>query len=355
MLRTNQEVILHLYADLENNITQQFTLGLAGRFENYSDFGSTVSGKLAARYEIVKGFALRGAVSNGFRAPALAQEYFSSIATVFISGAPFEVGTFPVNTNVATALGAKDLKAEKSINTSVGFTLSGNNLSLTVDGYIISIKDRIVLTENFTGQGVQDFLATKGINATGGRYFTNAVNTKTQGVDVTAGYAVQLDKASTLKFTVAMNFNKTDITNRGDIVTPPEISNITTTPIIGRVVQGRMERGQPLTSWNFMGNYSWNMLALNIRVLRFGKVTDYNSNTTGIYDQTFSPVWTTDVELSYRFDKHFTLAVGGNNILDVYPDKVIKNNSFNGIFQYSGFTPSGYNGRYIYSRLNVSL
>ncbi len=344
-----------LYADLENNITPQFTLGLAGRFENYSDFGSTVSGKLAARYELVKGFAIRGAVSNGFRAPALPQEYFSSIATVFINSVPFEVGTFPVNTAVAKALGAKDLKAEKSINTSIGFTLSGNNLSLTVDGYIISIKDRIVLTENFTGQGVQDFLATKGINATGGRYFTNAVNTKTQGIDVTAGYAVQLDRASTLKFTVAMNFNKTDITNRSDIITPPEIRAITDIPIIGRVVQGRMERGQPLTSWNFMGNYRWNMLSLNVRVLRFGTVTVFNSNTAGIYDQTFSPVWTTDAEIAYKINQNFTLAVGSNNIFDIYPDKIIKNNSFNGIFPYSSFVPSGYNGRYIYTRLNVSL
>ena len=344
-----------IYLDLENNVTPQWTLGVAGRFENYSDFGSTISGKLATRYEITKGFAIRGAISNGFRAPALAQEYFSSVATNFIGGVPFEIGTFPVNTTVAKALGAKDLKAEKSINTSAGFTLSSENFSLTVDGYIISIKDRIVLTENFTGTGVQNFLKARGIQATGGRYFTNAVNTKTQGIDVTAGYGVQISKESAFKFTVAMNFNKTDITNRGDIITPPELRAVTNIPIIGRVEQGRMERSQPLTSWNFMGNYSLKSWNFNVRVLRFGTVTAFQPTVSGIYDQTYNPVWTTDAEVSYRINKNVSLAAGSNNIFDAYPDKTIKQNSFNGIFQYSGFTPSGFNGRYIYTRLNVSL
>ncbi len=349
--RTN----IGLYVNLENNLTAQWTLSAAGRFENYSDFGTTISGKLATRYAFTKAFAIRGAISNGFRAPALAQEYFSSIATNFIGGVPFEVGTFPVNTPVAKALGAKNLKAEKSVNTSGGFTLSSDNLSLTVDGYIIAIKDRIVLTENFRGSGVQNFLNNRGISATGGRYFTNAVSTRTQGVDVTAGYGVRLGKASTFKLTVAMNFNKTKITNKGDITTPSEIKAITTIPLLGRVAQGTIEDGQPTTSWNFMGNYSYNAWNLNVRVMRYGTFIIYQSDVSGNRDQTFSPVWTTDAEISYRFNKDISLAVGGNNLFDAYPDKVLKANSFNGIFQYTGYSPSGYNGRYIYTRVNFSM
>ena len=349
--RTNVGV----YVDFENNITAQWSLGIAGRFENYSDFGSTISGKLSTRYALTENLAVRGAISNGFRAPALAQEYFSSIATNFINGVPFEVGTFPVSTTVAKALGAKDLKAEKSVNTSAGLTYSNDNLSLTVDGYIIAIKDRVVLTENFTGSGVQNFLNARGINATGGRYFTNAVNTKTQGVDVTAGYGVRLGKESTLKFTVAMNFNKTEITNKGDITTPSQLIAITSIPLVGRSAQGTIEKSQPTTSWNFMGNYALGAWNFNARVLRFGSITVFSSDVSGNRDQTYNPVWTVDAEVSYRFSNNITLAVGSNNLFDAYPDKNLKINSFNGIFQYSSYGPAGYNGRYVYSRINFSL
>ncbi len=341
------------YVDLENKITPQWTLGIASRFEHYSDFGSTLSGKLATRYEFTKGFALRGAVSNGFRAPALAQEFFSSIATVFIGGDPFEVGTFPVNSAVAKALGAKDLKAEKSTNVSAGFTASGNNFNVTVDGYVIWIRDRVVLTENFRGSGVQAFLAQRGINATGGRYFTNAVDTRTQGVDITAGYGVQIGQQSSFRLTIAMNFNTNDITNRSEIKTPPEIQAITSIPTLGRVGLGRIENGQPKDTWNFMGNYTWKNWGLNARVIRYGTYTDFNSNPER--DQKFSTVWTTDLELSYKLDKYVTLAAGSNNLFDQYPDKVYKRNSFNGIFEFSSRAPSGFNGRYLYTRLDVTL
>jgi len=349
--RTNEAV----YIDLENNLTPVWTIGVAGRFENYSDFGSTGSGKLATRYQFTPGFAIRGAISNGFRAPALAQAFFSSIATNFIGGVPFEIGTFPVNTSVAKALGAKSLKAEKSVNASIGFTLSNDNFTLTVDGYNITITDRVVLTENFRGSGVQAFLAARGIQATGGRYFTNALNTRTKGIDITARYGVHLTNESSLKLTVALNYNNTDITNRNEISTPAEIKAITNIPTLGRVGQGRIERGQPNNSWNIMGNYNYKKWNFNIRVLKFGSFTVFQSDVTGNRDQTYSPVWTTDLEVSYKINRFISLAVGSNNVFDVYPDKTLKRNSFNGIFQYTGFSPSGFNGRYLYSRLNVSL
>lgn len=340
------------YVDLENKITPQWTVGAAGRFENYSDFGSTITGKLDTRYEITPEFALRGAVSNGFRAPSLAQEYFSSISTVFISGVPYEVGTFPVNSAVAKTLGAKGLKAEKSVNLSAGFTFSLSDLAVTLDGYQIAIKDRVVLTENFTGTAVTDFLKAHGINATGGRFFTNAVNTKTNGLDITAHYGLNIGE-STLKLTAAVNFNKTEITNRDQIVTPVELQAITTTPILARVEQGRIELGQPKSSWNLQGNYSlsnWNFL---LRAIRYGTITAYNSNPA--QDQTYAALWTVDTEVSYAIIKGISVAVGANNLFDRYPDKVLKKNSNTGILDYSSSSPSGYNGRYIYSRLSISI
>lgn len=341
-----------LYADFENHVTSNWLLGAAGRYEYYSDFGSTVTGKVNTRYELLPGFALRGAVSTGFRAPSLAQAYFSSIATVFIGGVPYEVGTFPVSSDVAKALGAEDLTAEKSVNVSAGFTFSATNFSLTIDGYQINIEDRIVLTENFTGEGITTFLQNQNINASGGRFFTNALNTKTYGVDITSRYGVKLG-AGTLRITAALNFNKTEITNRNDIQTPDELAAVTSIPLLGRVEQGRFEKGQPTSSWNFMGSYNiakWNFM---VRAQRFGEVTSYNNDPAR--DQTYGALWVVDAEAAYDIISGLQLAVGVNNIFDTYPDKTLKINSFNGIFQFSGFSPSGFNGRYIYSRVNFSI
>jgi iron complex outermembrane receptor protein len=341
-----------VYVDLENQINAQFTLGAAGRFENYSDFGSTITGKISGRYELTTNFGLRGAISNGFRAPSLSQAYFSSIATAFIGGIPYEVGTFPVNSKVAKALGAKDLTAEKSVNYSVGLTFSQDNLSLTVDGYIITIKDRVVMTENFTGTNIQKFLESQGINATGGRFFTNALDTKTQGIDITGKYAFNLGDGI-FRFMASMNFNKTDITNKDKINTPPQLAALTTIPLLGRVEQGRFERGQPLSSWNFQATYNisdWNILA---RAIRYGSITGFNNDP--LRDQTYGPVWVVDAEVAYNLIKNLTIAIGANNLFDAYPDKVIKVNSFNGILPFTSLQPSGFNGRYVYSRLNYSL
>ena len=346
--RTN----IGLYIDLENQATAQLTVGAAARFENYSDFGSTITGKLDARYEIVSGLAARAAVSNGFRAPSLSQEYFSSVATTFIRGIPCELGTFPVSSPVAKALGAKDLTAEKSVNISGGLTYTDNNFSLTVDGYQINITNRIVLTENFTGTGITNFLQSKGINASGGRFFTNALNTKTKGVDITAKYGISLGNGI-LRLMAAMNFNQTDITNKDQIQTPAQLTAITTIPLLGRVEQGRFERGQPLSSWNFQANYSvseWNFMA---RAERYGETISFNN--TAIQDQTFSSVWVVDAEAAYNILKGLTFGVGVNNLFDQYPDKILKVNSFFGILPYSSMSPSGYNGRYVYSRINFSL
>src|SRR6185295_9416541 len=133
-----------VYLDLSSDITKQFLLDVAGRFEHYSDFGTTTTGKLSTRYQIVPGLALRGSVSSGFRAPSLMQEFFSSTATNFVSGKPFDIKTFPASSREAGALGASPLKAEKSRN--YGFGLAAEPvkaLSLTADYYYIELNDRI--------------------------------------------------------------------------------------------------------------------------------------------------------------------------------------------------------------------
>ncbi|MFU8812310.1 MAG: TonB-dependent receptor [Balneolaceae bacterium] len=345
-----------LYLDLETNVTDEWLVGLAGRFESYDDFGNEFTGKFTTRYEIMEGLAVRGAISSGFRAPSLAQSFFSSIATVFIDGVPFEVGTFPVSSPVAQALGAESLEAETSVNYSAGFTYERGNFSLTTDLYLIDIDDRVVFTENFTGPDIADFLQNQGINANGGRFFTNAVDTRTQGIDVIARYGLELGAASQLRLTAAYNYNETEIRNKDEIQTPENLQALTDTPLFGRQEIGRFERGQPNASLNLSSTLTRNRLNLTTRVTRYGKFKNLQQDpANSLFDQEFGSVWTTDVELGYELGHGFRWAVGANNLFDKFPDKQFQANSFNGIFQYSGFSPSGFGGRYVYSRITVNI
>jgi len=342
------------YTDLETNITEGWLLGVAGRFESYSDFGNTLTGKVSTRFEIVDGLAVRGAASTGFRAPSLAQSYFSSIATVFIDGEPFEVGTFPVTSPAARALGAEDLEAETSVNLSAGATFERGNFSLTADVYSIKIDDRVVFTENFTGPDIADFLQNRGINANGGRFFTNAVNSETKGIDLIARYGINLTDDSQLRVTAGANFNETEITNEDEIDTPENLQQLTDTPLFGRNEIGRYEVGQPKSNVNVMANYTKGPIGIMLRGVRFGEFTSIDSGSPD-EDQTYGAVFTTDLELNYSFNDKVRLALGGNNIFDVYPDKTFQTNSFNGIFQYSSLSPSGFEGRYLYTRVSINI
>ncbi|MDP8208580.1 MAG: TonB-dependent receptor [Candidatus Electryonea clarkiae] len=342
------------YADVENNITPLWMLSLAGRFENYSDFGNTLTGKMATRYSVTPDLAIRGAASTGFRAPSLAQSYYSSVSTQFINGVPFELGTFPVNSDVAIALGAEELKAEKSINLSGGMTWTIENLSLTADAYQIDIYDRIVFTEDFRGDSIAAFLQdTLGLQANGGRYFTNALDTRTQGLDFTARYSIRLF-SGIFRLTSAINFNNTEISNKDNVNTAEKLRQYTSTPLLGRVEQGRFENGQPGSTLNFMANYSIGKSSFMVREIRYGEVTDFNSDPAN--DQTFGEKWMTDCEVAYDIYENVTLQAGSSNLFDNYPDKNYIQNSFNGILPYSrNSSPTGFMGRYIYTKLRVKF
>lgn len=164
------------YVDLESDLTDKLSAGLAGRYEHFSDFGGTTNGKLSMRYAFTDRVALRATASTGFRAPSLPQQFFQSIATNFIAGVPYDIGTFRTSNPAAIALGAEPLKPEKSTNVSLGLVLQPvDGLYVTVDAYHIKIKDRVVLSENLTSTAVRNYLQANGFPGIGGgRYFTNA-------------------------------------------------------------------------------------------------------------------------------------------------------------------------------------
>ncbi|HKH91716.1 MAG TPA: TonB-dependent receptor [Gemmatimonadaceae bacterium] len=357
-----------VYADFSSDITSKWLVDVAGRFEHYSDFGNTTTGKLSTRYQVFPGYALRGAVSTGFRAPSLMQEYFASTATNFINGVPFDIKTFPANTPEAAALGASPLKAEKSRN--VGFGIAAeplSSLSLTADYYYIEVDDRIVLSNNFTGAAAVAALQTIGVTGIGGgRYFTNAIDTRTRGYDVIANYGLTLSTNSALRLSAAYNHNITRVT-RVDTL-PANLSGLKSS-LFDRVEQSRIEVGNPENNLILGAMYTLAKLGVNVRTQRYGQVTGLGtsaSNAFGPLDQIFSPKWITDVSASYTVGRA-NVSVGADNVFDIYPDR--NNNNGNiatvatenggtanfGIFPYNGISPFGFNGRFIYTKLSVGL
>jgi iron complex outermembrane receptor protein len=356
------------YVDVESDLSKEFLIGGAARFENFSDFGSQATGKLTARYAPTEKFALRGGVATGFRAPSLQQNFFTSTATNFVNGLPVDFRTLPVASREARLLGARDLKPEQSVNLSAGFTLQPTStFTLTADYYNIAINDRIVLSENFQGPAIVTFFQQNGFPAvSGGRYFTNAIDTKTWGVDVVANYGIDFGAGGFTRLTLGYNQNRTTIP-RVVTSTPPQLAAFNEA-LFGRAERGRIEEGQPRNNLILSANHEWKKLFVNLRTQRFGQVTfralQAAAGTRQVPDQVFSPKWITDVSAGYKLFSRAQLSIGADNVLDVYPDRwndrgdVATNYGGQGtfgIFRFPGISPFGFNGRYIYARVNYTL
>lgn len=340
-----------LYTGLEADVTDQLSLGLAARYENYNDFGTTTNWKLSSRYAFSDAVALRATASTGFRAPSLQQQFFQSTATNFIGGVPFDIVTFRVNNPAALALGSEPLRAEESTNLSVGLVLQpAEGLYVTVDAYQIEVEDRITLSENLTSAAVRNFLNANGFPGVGGgRYFTNAIDTTTRGVDIVGTYAWQL-QASRLDLTLGYNHNKTTIDRIA--TNPAALIAIDPNAVrFGRVELGRFEVGAPRDK--FLAGAVWNLgaIELSASATRYGEISVLNAIPAR--DQTFGAEWTLDVSASYSIDRwKFTL--GGDNVLNEYPDEVIFANSTSGQLPYSGSSPFGFNGAFLYLNAKYS-
>ena len=347
------------YVDFEANVLKNLLVGIAGRTEHYSDFGGTTTGKASGRYEFVPGFALRGAISTGFRAPSLSQSFFSATSTNFLNlGAglvPVEVRTLPVESGPAKALGAQPLKAEKSVNASIGLAIAPlPNLTMSADYYNITIDDRIVFSGNFTGVAMTNFLASQGFPGVGSaRFFTNAIDTHTAGIDIVGRYAIDFNQYGVKRFTGGYNHTKTKVTRVAS--TPPALATQQAV-LFDRIERGRIEIGQPHNTTNLTLDHALKRFAANLHVQRYGSVGFRGSASTDTLDQTFSAKWITDLNASYNVLRSLRVTIGANNLFDVYPDKQIPGNSNSGIFQYSNtVTTFGFNGRFLYVRARYTL
>lgn len=352
------------YVELDTDISDAFNVQAAGRFEHFSDFGNTVNGKVAARLEPIEGIALRGSVSTGFRAPGLAQQFFSTTSTNNVNGQLIEIGTFPVSSPIAVALGSQPLDAEKSLNFGAGVTFSMfSGLNVTVDYYNIKIRDRITLTENLQGADVVAILNAAGVVGTSARFFVNGIDTKTQGIDVVASYRVPDFGLGKLRLNAGLNINNTKITDRR------VFSGFTAQRLFARPESLRLTDGQPSDKVNLGLSWDIDNFGLTANANRFGKVfLPGPSNDITIAqgaapgDLTLSPKWVVDLELRFKPTEFISLAVGANNLLDEYPDRLPFGtvNGFNfglntAFLPYSSQSPFGFSGRFLYGRLSIDF
>jgi iron complex outermembrane receptor protein len=340
------------YVDLEVPLTEALTVDGAVRFEHYSDFGDTVTGKISGRYDFTPNFALRGSVSTGFRAPSLQQSYFTStssvIQTVGSVTQVVETGTFPATSAVATALGAKPLKAEKSKNYSVGAVFRIADLDLTVDAYRIDINDQIVLSElinrSFSAQ-VAALLDPYGVQAA--RFFLNGVSSRTRGIDVVGHYRLPAEAWGAFDFTLAGNYNDVAITK-----VPANSAVLNPVPtLFARQRILTITNGTP--EYKVVAATDWRLdkLSATLRATYYGDVLQPASTASGDY-------WTgnkliVDLETRYQITDHVGVAFGADNLLDTYPTAVPLALNSNGVLGFPYYSPFGFNGRYVYGRLNV--
>ena len=344
------------YMDLESNLTTSLLANAAARFENYNDFGSLVTGKLAARWQPDKHVTVRAAGSTGFRAPGLSQVHFSKVITNVIGGQPVDIGVFPVGHPAARALGAKELKEEKSVNLSAGVAVTPvDNLTLTVDVYQIKITDRILLGATFDDSTSTRILGNAGYgNVAGVQYFTNGLDTKTTGLDLTADWRVPMGDKRMITFNAAANYGKNEITHVDGL---PSVLATSTgeTGLLDEVTTVAITKERPDWRGTLTTEYTQGPARGLLRASYYGTFSSAQPAFTDGYTEKYPARTLVDVEAGYKLGP-LDWAIGSRNVLDTYPGKAKLdfNNNF-GVFPWAAASPFGYNGRFVYTRATWTL
>jgi len=350
-----------LYTDAELDITEAFMVSGAVRFENYSDFGSTINGKLASRLKITDNINIRGSVSTGFRAPSLAQVYYNLRFTNFSSGGATEVLLSPNNSPVTRAFGIEDLNEEKAINGSLGFTANFGDFTATVDGYMINVKDRIVLTGYFDAS-----IYNLGVNEA--QFFVNGVDTKTKGLDIVLAWKKTINE-NRFGATLVGNINdmKIDKVKNGD--------DLDEQTFFGERDKAFLLASAPENKFGLNLNYGLKWFDAGLAFTRFSEVKLLDYQMTDLVPEDFrtSPTQTeaelyaiqketatdtygakivTDLTLGFKLSKSAKISIGANNLLNIYPDQQDDWVEAGG---YWDAVQMGFNGAYYYARLGLNF
>ncbi|MNX38912.1 Ferric enterobactin receptor precursor [compost metagenome] len=325
-----------LYTDAELDVTEGFMVSGAVRFENYSDFGSTLNGKLASRLKLSDHINMRGSISTGFRAPSLAQVYYNLRFTNFNASGATEVLLAPNDSPVTRAFGIEKLNEEKAINGSLGFTGTFGDFTATIDGYYIKVKDRIVLTGYFDASSLN-------LGVSEAQFFANGVDTSTHGLDLVFSWKKTYDFGN-IGATLVGNINnmKIDEVKNGDLDADT---------FFGKREKAFLLASAPDSKFGLNLTYSKNKFDGGLAFTRFSKVVlvDYADE-----DDVYNPRLVTDLTLGYRINKNLKLSIGSNNLFNVYPTKQDEqgNTEAGG---YWDAVQMGFSGAYYYARLGFNF
>ncbi len=375
---TDTRTGLALYADGELNITKKWLADVAVRYEHYSDFGDVFTYKFATRYKITNDFNLRGSASTGFRAPSLQQINFSNTLTSFSGGQLVQSRIARNGSDLANAAGIPKLKEETSINASLGFSWKiPHGFTLTVDGYMIKVKDRVVLSGLFDNSLSPEFGSIlNSLNVTTAQFFTNAVNTTNYGLDIVLDYSHQLGKGN-IKALLAGNVQNVKI----DKIHVPDLLNDTyehQKTFFSDREEAFVKASAPKAKIALSLDYTLNKFGVGARLTYFGKVSllgfgldgtginpmvpsdaDPNVNVPEVFN--YKGKLVTDLYLSYKFCKNVSLFVGCDNLLNVHPDfgvNPLAKGYFNGDNESGGPWDSvqmGFNGRKLFGKLSFNF
>lgn len=340
------------YLDLTLQPIEPLTLEAAGRYEHFDDFGGSTTGKASLRYELTPGLALRASVGRGFAAPTLQQQHFSA-TNVGLSQALIQL---PANSAAARIVGAKALRPETSANASLGLVARlSNAASLTIDAYQVDIDNRILNTGYLYGAQADAAIAAHGAVVGKGvfavvSFFNNAIDTRTRGVDIAADYRTDLGAAGQIAWRLAGSFNRNSIRHIDpaqagaltSLFDPPSINALTTVAPRSKV---------SLSAVDAIGRWT-----LSLRATRYGETHLINSPSfvfPPFYDNKTGPKVITDLEVALAATQATTIALGANNLFDIYPTKTIPASRDRNTMVYPYLSPFGFNGGYYYARLAV--
>jgi iron complex outermembrane receptor protein len=348
--------VLGAYIDVEGQITEKFQAGVAVRTEHYSDFGDTTNGKLSLRYDFTPQIAARATASTGYRAPSLVQSGMSSFSVQVVEQPPgsgnyveVQQRTLRANSPEAQALGGKALKPEESTNYSLGLVWRPlEHASVTVDAYRINIDNRITLSDQLPASVVTPiFAGTPYANIQSAAFYTNVADTRTDGIELTGNYQWDLQRWGRLNLSSGFAKNNTTITGLRDV------GNIKGSQIVGRNTQGLIEDGTPDSKLTLSANWLYESWAVTVAQRRYGEWKSLNATNPNL-DQTYSPQWVTDLDVSYTFYKGVKVSVGAINLFDTHPDKADGAQLY-GVPKYSITSPEGAQGAFYYTSLSYDF
>ncbi|MDV0438740.1 TonB-dependent receptor plug domain-containing protein [Xanthomonas sacchari] len=350
--------VASLYASVSSQFGDKLSTDLAARYEHYQDFGGELTGKLAARYEFVPAFALRGAISNNFRAPSLSQIGYEASSTGYnANGQLLQGRLLSVDNPIAQALGARTLQPEKSRNYSLGFTSRvGSHFDLSLDLFQIDIDKRIALSESIDGDALTDFVAQR-FGITGlqsASFFVNAADTRTRGAELVSNWRQALGQGQ-LQLTGTWSYAKTELENV--VATPAQLLALNPDYVLfGVEERNTLTEATPRTRAQLAANWSDARWSLQTRVTRYGSATRVFDFGGGFApEQTYSAKWQLDAEVEYHLTPQWSVAVGGQNLTDAYADRSKPDIAYFGNLPYDVLSPIGSNGAYYYGRVRYTF